>query len=405
MQFTLFEKKELCCGCCACMNVCPKGAILMKEDENGFVYPEINGKICISCGVCQKVCAYQHIQETNTPQHTYVAVTANTDQKQSASGGAFASLATSVLADGGIVFGASMETVDGKLTPMHIGVERQEDLIKLMGSKYVQSAIGTVYREVQNYLKNGKLVLFSGTPCQVAGLKGFLRCGYDNLLTVDIICHGVPNSKFFQDYIALLEAKHRKKIVDFKFRDKNRGWGLTGNITYIVNKQMKTEPIFHMESSYYELFLDSAIYRESCYKCKYACNNRPADITIGDYWGIQKNHADLLRKEKLDESRGISCLIVNSRKGGEFLKRYHSGLRLWDSEFNNVSEQNQQLQHPSIKSAYWADIFAIYRNGGYPAVERWFVANYPVSALAKLKNRFPYRLKLWLKRRMKVIKT
>lgn len=340
-EIKLFEDKKDCCACGACLNICPKQAITMQKDEYGFLYPQIDESKCIKCGLCLKICAFQNSELKNVPIKTYAAQSNNTDLKESASGGIFASIATNVLREGGVVYGAAMEMENDKLTVRHIAVENDADLIKLQGSKYVQSSTEKVYQDVKKKLNDNRLVLFSGTPCQVDGLNSYLGKKYENLITMDIICHGVPNNQMFQDYISLLEEKYKDKIIDFKFRDKTKGWGLTAKgYTAIIPANV---------SSYYYMFLKSYINRDSCYSCKYACKNRCGDITIGDYWGIEKAHPEALKEDVcgLDYKKGISCLIVNTEQGIKFLKKYKSDLRLLNSCFERVGKYNKQLNYPS----------------------------------------------------------
>lgn len=249
---TLFRDKAECCGCEACVNVCPKKAIHMQEDECGFRYPCVDEDLCVECGLCQKVCGYKYIEEHNEPMSAHVACTLSTDIMQSASGGVFACLAQNIIEQGGIVYGVSMELISDELVPMHIGVDKIEELVKLQGSKYVQSMIGDTYHQVKEQLLHGRKVLFSGTPCQVAGLKAYLgEMNKENLLLVDIICHGVPSVAFFQSYIKELEKKYKGKITSFKFRDKSSGWGLVGKATYRTAKNKeKSKLVYARESSF-----------------------------------------------------------------------------------------------------------------------------------------------------------
>ena len=193
---TLFPHITDCCNCNGCTQICPKQAIFTYTDEDGFVYPKIDHDKCIDCGLCQKVCAYQHLEESNIPLQTYAATSNNTLQKlQSASGGIFAAIATDVLTRGGITYGAAMIRKNNQFEIRHIGIESTEDLPLLQGSKYVQSSINECYKEIKSHLDNGREVLFCGVPCQCAGLKGFLRNKhYSKLTIIDIICHGVPVS-------------------------------------------------------------------------------------------------------------------------------------------------------------------------------------------------------------------
>ena len=227
----LFENKKDCCACGACLNICPKEAISLKQDEYGFLYPEIDEYLCIRCELCKKVCAFQNVEEDNVPISTFAAISKNRNQaKNSASGGIFAAIAQYVINNNGIVYGAAF---DDSWNVKHIGIEHIEDLIKLQGSKYTQSNTDTTFIEVKKMLALGKQVLYSGTPCQIAGLKKYLGKDYTNLITIDIICHGVPSNKMFKDYLSYLEAKNNAKIQNFKFRDKKTGWGINGSVVFL----------------------------------------------------------------------------------------------------------------------------------------------------------------------------
>lgn len=390
---TLFKNKKDCCACGACLNICPKQAIKMQEDENGFLYPIIDNNKCIKCGLCVKTCALQNSKLTNTPLKTYAAQSNNTDLKKSASGGIFASLAINEIKAGGVVYGAALENVNGKLICRHIAVNNVTDLEKLQGSKYIQSNIGNIYQDVKKNLLEDKAILFTGTPCQVDGLRAYLGKKYENLYCIDIVCHGVPSNKMFQDYIETLEKKYNDKIIDFKFRDKTKGWGLTAKgytakgYTAIISANV---------SSFYYYFLKSYIYRDSCYSCKYACKNRCGDITIGDYWGIETAHPEVLNNNtELDYKSGISCLIVNTYQGNKLIEKYKDDLRLIESDFEKSAKENGQLNRFSILNAEKRnEILNLYSKNGYKGVEDSFKR---IRILNRLKNFVPIFLKKWIK--------
>lgn len=395
-EILLFNEEKDCCSCSVCVNNCPKNAISIIENEQGFTYPIINSDMCICCEVCKKNCAYQNTQENNAPQYAYAAVVKDELLlKESASGGVFAGIAREILKNDGVVFGCSMEIEDDILTPKHIMVERQEDLVKLQGSKYVQSIMGDTYQQVKKELLAGKIVLFSGTPCQVDALKHYLgKKEYSNLITIDLICHGVPGVKFFQDYIKNLQKKNHGKIIDFKFRDKSLGWGLNGSYSYIDGKgRMHKRIIESWESSYYSLFLASDTYRVSCYSCKYANLQRVGDLTIGDFWGIENVHPEYLISGggSLDEINGISCILVNTKRGKQCIEKYGKFFDLNVSLPQNVAKGNRQLNHPSSVGKNREKIFMLYQEGGYDAVEKWYNKQLGIK-------KYWYRLK-------KVIKT
>jgi len=250
----LFEGKVNCCGCSACMSICPKQAIKMEVDLNGFVFPKINHDLCIECGLCKKVCPFQ------TPQifdretiATYVAINNNSDVLlNSAAGGIFGALTSYIFENNRVVFGRAYNNA---MEPEHICIDNSSDMIKLQGSKYVQSNINNTYIETKNYLKMGRWVLFTGTPCQISGLKSYLGTDYYNLITADIICHGVPSAKFFRGYIKHLEEKLKGKVIDFKFWDKAKEWGLIGKVFYEKNGKVNMKMIASLSSYYYSYFL------------------------------------------------------------------------------------------------------------------------------------------------------
>ncbi|MBE5962338.1 MAG: 4Fe-4S dicluster domain-containing protein [Lachnospiraceae bacterium] len=374
-KIILFKEKSECCGCGACMNICPKGAITMVEDEVGFVYPSINSDKCIGCGLCKKACNYQRENQSKGIRKVYAAMTTKTDLlTKSASGGIFASIAENILDQGGIVVGVSMEQKEGTLYPQHVIISSKADLEKLQGSKYVQSEVGYCYKLTKELLNDGRTVLFTGTPCQIDGLYGYLRgVSYPDLYTIDIICHGVPSCKFFQSYLQVQEKKVKGKIVGFKFRDKECGWGLQGSMQFINKRNKKIRRSVPFESSsYYQLFLNADIYRENCYECKYATKDRIGDLTIGDYWRIEKEHPEYLIENggTLEPQRGISSILVNSEQGEKLLKIFGTNLILELSNYDKVSRQNAQLRVPSSKSKYREEIFETYKKQGYQAIEK-----------------------------------
>jgi len=396
----LYKKEYECCGCGACMNMCPVHAITLLENDVGFLFPQIDDEKCTGCGLCKTACAFQNIDEKNHPLSTYVAANQNKEvSKFSASGGVFAAIASAILKENGIVFGVIL---DEKINPVHVGIDKNSDLRPMQGSKYVQSYIGWTYSEVKKLLNEGKTVLFSGTPCQVAGLKGYLKKDYDNLLTIDIVCHGVPNSKFFKEYIASLEKRFDGKIVEFKFRDKSIGWGKNGRAIFEKNGRTYSKKIYASESPYYACFLDDISFRESCYKCKYASDKRPADITLGDFWGIEKEHPELLKNGTFREQDGISVVIANSEKGQQFLKSCKE-LKLVETVFAKASNGNPQLRMATKMPEKYKELMKLYSEKGYAGIESYinkrpFYKKYE----SRIKSFIPVSIKRFVK--MKIAK-
>jgi coenzyme F420-reducing hydrogenase beta subunit len=372
----LYEEEKNCCACGACENVCPTKAIKMKKNTYGYMYPEVDEILCVQCKRCKEVCSFQKNNLFETTKEVYAACALDYDKLyESSSGGVFTVLANHIINDNGCVYGCALEFENKSLVPKHIRIDNVNDLMKVKGSKYVQSKIGNVYKLVKEDLENERRVLFSGTPCQVDGLKGFLGMkNYPNLLTVDIICHGVPSEQIFHDYVKLLEDKQNSNIIDFKFRDKKYGWGLQGTITYKAKNKIRNKILSTRVSSYYQLFMNGEIYRESCYNCKYACSARVSDVTLGDYWGIQQVHPEYLYQNggPYIGEKGISCIILNSAKGKAMIDDCKSQLLLKRSSFQNVASNNGQLNRPSSEGKNRSHILSLYKNGGYKEVEKWF---------------------------------
>lgn len=372
-QIKLFEDKDKCCGCEACLNACPVQAISMIDDKYGYEYPQIDYGKCIKCGLCQRVCQYKNNIKKSKTVSTYAAGAKNDEIIMStASGGLFSTIAIKFIKDGGIVYGASMYDSEGNISPQHIRAENLEELKLLRGSKYVQSSIGDVFSKVKNDLDAGNKVLFSGTPCQVAGLKLFLRKDYEALSTIDIICHGVPSKRMFLDFIDYQGRKMNGKISKFVFRDKSKGQGQTARII-LEKKAKKIDYIVNGKLlSYFGLFLKQETYRDSCYKCIHTSSERNGDITLGDYWGIYIEHGDEVQKANLSNTKGISCVLVNTDKGQELIQGVLDDINLLESNFDSVCRHNDQLRKPSVHSSLRSQILDIYCNNKYAALDSFY---------------------------------
>ena len=294
--------KNTCVGCSACASVCTKNCIKMIVDEEGFSYPQIDTDKCVGCGMCDKVCPALHPASPVEISDSY-AVYSNSDEVRlnSSSGGVFYYLAEYVIKNGGVVFGAAF---DDDWNVSHIAVEKTEDLTKVQRSKYLQSNTNGVFEKVKNVLNDGKLVLFSGTPCQCGGLSLYLNKNYDNLILVDFICHGVPSPLVWQKYLNYM-AKGRV-VKNINFRDKIIGWQKFSFTVEYNDGTRYSAPFF--ENTYMNLFLKNYILRPSCYNCSSKYPNKYSDITLGDLWG-----ADLLAPNHDD--KGLTLALINSEKG------------------------------------------------------------------------------------------
>lgn len=395
----LYEKKKDCCGCGACLNACPKDAISMYQDEYGYIYPKIDQGKCVECGLCTQSCRFSN-SKTVVPRIVYAAANQNYNEiMNAASGGVFTAVATEFLKKGGVVFGATLLFMDGHVNPKHIQINSVDELWKLQGSKYVQSEIGLTYREANKYLQAGQSVLFSGTPCQIAGLKSYLKKDYEGLYTVDLICHGVPSGVLFDDYIQYKNKMLGGKAINFKFRDKSRGWGMNTSLEYIKANQKKIIYTPARLESYCSLFLDGVTYRENCYSCPYAKSERIGDITVGDYWGVENAHPELANDPAFEESKGISCILVNSEKGQELCNSAKETLCFYKSEIDKVIVRNKQLRAPSQKPEIRVSVLAEYKQGGYAAVNKLFKKKYKKQLMIHfMYNKIPRKIRMKLKR-------
>ena len=391
----VFEEHYKCCGCESCKCSCPVKAITMREDEFGFRYPYIDETVCINCGLCIKVCGFNSKVGSTNKISSYAAVARDEKiSKHSSSGGVFAVVAQKVLREGGHVVGCALIHESEHLIPKHIIVSSLDDLLQLSGSKYVQSFLGDIFTNVQELLRNGDKVLFTGTPCQIAGLYGFLGKEYNNLTTIDLICHGTPNWKIFDAYLKFKEKALHRKIIEVCFRDREIGWGKIGYFGYRDAKgRYRKKDLNGNESSYYSFFNEGELCRPSCYECPYASELRPADITLGDFWGIQKVHPDLLKKNggKMNEKKGISCIVTNTERGDNLINLCKKDLYIEESKYKNIAIYNEQLCCPPRHSSLREEIIDTFIKKGYKGVDDLFIKREGINLLKiKLKNNFSH---------------
>lgn len=395
----LYKNEAECCGCEACINICPKQAISMSVNNRGFLYPQIDDKKCIHCNRCVQVCSFQNKSVCEAELCEVYAVTNsnNIDIMASASGGVFAALARYVIDQKGVVFGCAW---DSDILPIHIRIDSVDDLKRIQGSKYVQSKIGSSYKTVKTDLENGKMVLFSGTPCQCDGLRSFLNKDYKKLLCVEVICHGVPSAEFWRAYLDVLEKNLKGKIRNVQFRDKKRGWGALLHVTYQSKQgKIKHRYLSPEESYYYYYYWRGNLYRDSCYKCKYACRSRGSDFTIGDYWGIQDVHP------QVDIFKGVSVLIVNTSKGKQILKNMRSYINCISSTFEFAARENEQLKESSKLQPFTEHLWNIYEKEGVEGLEQYYIRYYKANIIkGKIKRLIPLFLKDKIKKIRKFCK-
>lgn len=330
--------KNVCTGCGACYNICPKDAIKMVEDAEGFLYPKIDVKSCIECGLCEKICPVLHpIVKNSMASYPIAAISKHEDiLMASSSGGVFSMLSTYVLNNGGIIFGAMM---DDAYNVCHIGADNNLELALLRGSKYIQSNTKRTFYEVKDLLRSGRKVLYSGTPCQIAGLKAYLgHINTENLYTVDLVCHGVPSQRMFKTYINKLaeyKGSSPSDFQDFQFRKLDQ-WGVSPSYVKDGTRVLLSND----ENLYMSLFLKNRLHRLSCYKCIYTTPTRVGDITLADFWGIGKK-----TPYEEDTSRGCSLVLINSDKGKMLFSEISSELKYELREWNEAIDNNPQLSH------------------------------------------------------------
>lgn len=328
-------KFDSCTQCYACLTSCPKGCISMVDSKDGFVVPEINANICVECGACMKAC---HIITPcftfQKPVKTYACWTKNTaDREKSSSGGAFSVIARKIISVGGIVFGACMCE---DLNVRHISVEKADDIFLLQGSKYVQSYLGDTYKKVRNELISRRKVLFTGTPCQVAGLYSYLQKPYDNLFTIDFVCHGVPPQSAFDIYVKKIGLNRKYKKINFRF---TKGWGYQLSIQKDINSSRVLLP--PSKTYYLRAFTNGLMFSEACYSCNYARPERVSDFTMGDYWGlgikVPFNHKT---------HKGVSLLLLNTERSVSFINECND-LFFEERPFKEAIEGNYNLSYTS----------------------------------------------------------
>lgn len=368
------KEKHSCCGCGACVQACPKKCISMSADTEGFLYPQVDSAICIDCGLCEKVCPVINQEEPREPLAVYAAKNNNEKIRlKSSSGGIFTLLAEQIIADGGVVFGARFNE---KWEVVHDYTETIEGLEPFRGSKYVQSVIGDNFINAKQFLTDGRKVLFSGTPCQIAGLKKFLRKEYENLLTVEVVCHGVPSPMVWRDY---LDYKREKRaagkntvssslnelpvITGISFRDKTNGWKKFGfKIIYAASKAAENSVSKSSDNTNYEItpfnedlfmkgFLKNLYLRPSCYHCAARQGKSGADISIADYWGVHQLHPNI------SDDAGVGLMLIYTTIGEQYYNMIISNTVSELSEYTKAIMSNKciikSVAEPVYRKEFW----------------------------------------------------
>ena len=353
--------RTVCTGSMACANVCSLNAISVKYDEQGFIYPEVDNALCRLCGKCVNVCAaLQGASELKEPIGFWAGWTKDkVMQKKSTSGGLFMSLCRYVFSLDGVVFGARF---DEQLKVFHGVAYNEQQAGSMHGSKYIQSNVADSYRKAGELLKEGKTVLFTGTPCQIDGLYKVLNGDHDNLITCEVLCHGVGSTRYFEDVIADLESEYKSKAINVKFRHKLRGWeDSCFSITFENGKRF-------LAPSYYNAFgypfSLGHICRESCFSCGYSAPNRVADITLGDYSAKDKE-----KYTKAQKDLGISLILASTDKGKKVLEGMCDSLVLDPKPIQQVAVSNPALKPRNKDKTVRSEFFSLYAEKGFHAVK------------------------------------
>ncbi|MBQ3046527.1 MAG: Coenzyme F420 hydrogenase/dehydrogenase, beta subunit C-terminal domain [Clostridia bacterium] len=381
-----------CCGCGACVKACPTNAINYKENKYGFLYPCIVEDKCVGCGKCVKVCP---IINVNLKQGIRAYSAVSKDDKvleNSSSGGIFSHIAAAVLKQQGYVFGCTM---DEKFQVRHVCIHLERDLYQVTKSKYVQSFLGNIFNDVLDKLKENIKVLFCGTPCQVAAINNFIDDKYkENLLTIDVVCHGVPSQKLFNSYISFLENRRNKKLVEYTFRyKKNSHEGMLWYSSYRYEKGQRVT-VNWPEDSYNYYYMKGATYRNSCYQCKYAQAQRAGDITLCDYWGYEKFHKEFTRKDS------VSGIIVNSQKGLQEILALVPKLKIYETSISHLVENNGCLREPTKKDLSDGNILELWVEKGYEFVDKQFKTKHRKQRLKyKIMRHLPKKLIYLIRRK------
>lgn len=373
---TVKDYPSLCCGCGACADVCHAKAITMSADSSGHIYPHINIEKCTNCGACRKICAFEALPiKTKENIKGYIACCKNRELiGKSASGGLFASIAQSIIEKGGVVYGASLWIESGIVKCGHIPIKKIDDLYKIQGSKYVQSDTCGVFRKIKDDLESERLVLYGGTSCQVAALKKYLRKDYNNLITVDLICHGVPSLSLLQDYINCERKKYREEVVEFMFRvreGRDKPY-LTTATTIDRFGNLKHHLTPFRKSAFYRMFMGRGGYRPSCYNCPFASINKPGDITLGDFCLYNYNIKDggETIKEFFLNNELLSTLIIHTEKGQRVLDDISNKIVLMSQNVNMFVKGHEQLNTPSLPTIDGNSLFSVYKEKGFEGVQR-----------------------------------
>lgn len=386
----LLKDPGKCCGCRTCEHVCPKSAITMEEDSHGFLYPRIDEEKCIDCGLCLKKCAFQNGYQTRKEYEPCLGYAARHKEldtmMQSRSGGAFTAVSDWILEAGGIVYGAGYDEEKGFFKVCHKRADSREKRNEFRGSKYVQSDLGDVFLQVKQDLEEGRRVLFSGTGCQVGALYAFLGKEYDQLLTLDIVCHGVPSPKFWADFLEMRQRENKGTITAVDFRDKIKyGWKAHRESVTIDGKKISSRLYTKV------FYLDTAA-RPSCFECIYANRNRCGDLTIADFWGHEEAVPGFG-----EDNKGVSLVMVNTSRGKEIWDKAKEDMDIIDC--TGYPYRHTNMKRPTARPDNYDEFWEDYLEQGFDYVMKKY-CDYEIKDWKRIKTK---RLLQKVKRKIKHI--
>jgi len=374
----ILKSVDECTGCMACVAICPKSAISISYSDFGYRLPKIDPIKCIKCQLCHHVCYGEINSISDINPIAYISYSKNLELKmKSASGGVFSTIASAFIKKGGIVAAAKLYFENGLPKVNHILVNTIDELDSVLGSKYVESNCSQIFLPIIENVKAGNKVLFCGTSCQVKALLSFMKCqrvSFDNLFTIDLICHGVSGINFFSDYISEVNKKRKGKLTELSFREKNNGKiHFTFKGKFSTSKKDDSLFIPIIESSYYDLYMNQENYRENCYHCEFASTDKPADITIGDYFEARKDYPELfVQGAPLFNSDYINSIIVRSNKGAQLISDFGNDLFLHQVDLKRVQLSHSNLCKPSKHTHIRFNVIDAYKKKGYFGVEKMY---------------------------------
>lgn len=379
------KAKEICSGCGLCVQVCNVKCLEMEPNHEGFLFPHIDRASCIDCGVCLQRCPmkradtyyYSELNDNYAVIHNNPAVLLS-----SSSGGAFSAIANAVLDNGGVIYGA---VFNKDLVVRHQAALDSAGLEQMRGSKYVQSDLSSVYADIREHLNEGRQVLFSGTPCQVAAIREWNKNSNSHLITVDLVCHGVPSPAMFEKHMIWLQGRYKHEVVEYQFRSKEKAYW--GQFKAQIRTTQGNYGQLGVSDPYYAAFLRCETFRESCYICPFSCGARVADLTICDYWGIEVEHPTL------DASQGVSAIMVNTHMGGKLFQTAGAKLTIQPTTSEQIARYQHNLRSPSTRPKARDIVYRVIEEEGYAAYANRYLHS-PGRLFSVLRTIVPRKLKI-----------